>query len=420
MPYLIESPLDQFTIRNLFSFKADLLGNIQISLTNIGLYLIITTIIIYIMYILTTNYNIVTPNNWLISTESIYATVFSTVINQINAKKGQMFFPLISAFLLCIFLYIFKTFLTNYVYLGIINLHIAIVISCFLSVIILSFNYKKYTNLNLHLYKLIYIPLILIYIFIFDWELAFLFLWISPIIDSYILKMESLNPGNPGGGGSQSGGGPPNTGQNPNNDPNLIGSNNQDVHRRRRSTVPRFEEYSNNDQNAITQGFDAYATTPTGLPFPNDTFLISSNINPLKKFTAINYRYNTLKPIYDTLSPEQKLYWYAKAFKKWDSDWKNLTGSEAAILKIVYSENLHLISAENKPLLKGLGNNQNIDMSNGILSALRNKNKGLRKDGWCVYLHKKHPNFEVIPNYDMANDELSGYARGDRFLRQTE
>jgi F-type H+-transporting ATPase subunit a len=97
MTYLNKSPLDQFTIRNLVSIKADLLSNLQISLTNIGLYLIITTIIIFMLYILATNYNIVTPNNWSISMESIYATVFSIVINQINAKKGQMFFPLISA-----------------------------------------------------------------------------------------------------------------------------------------------------------------------------------------------------------------------------------------------------------------------------------------------------------------------------------
>ena len=102
MTYLNKSPLDQFTIRNLLSIKADLLGNIQLSLTNIGLYLIITTTIIFMMYILATNYNIVTPNNWSISIESIYATVFSIVINQINAKKGQMFFPLISA----LFIYI--------------------------------------------------------------------------------------------------------------------------------------------------------------------------------------------------------------------------------------------------------------------------------------------------------------------------
>jgi len=94
--YSNKSPLDQFIIRNLFTVKADLLGNIQLSLTNIGLYLMITTAIIFMLYILATNYNIVVPNNWSLSVESIYATVFSIVVNQINAKKGQMFFPLIS------------------------------------------------------------------------------------------------------------------------------------------------------------------------------------------------------------------------------------------------------------------------------------------------------------------------------------
>ncbi len=102
MIYLNKSPLDQFTIRNLITIKADLLGNIQLSLTNIGLFLMITTTIIFLLYILATNYNIVTPNNWSISMESIYATVYSIVINQINAKKGQMFFPLISG----LFIYI--------------------------------------------------------------------------------------------------------------------------------------------------------------------------------------------------------------------------------------------------------------------------------------------------------------------------
>jgi F-type H+-transporting ATPase subunit a len=49
------------------------------------------------LYLLATNYNITTPNNWSISVESIYATVYSIIVNQINANKGQMFFPLISA-----------------------------------------------------------------------------------------------------------------------------------------------------------------------------------------------------------------------------------------------------------------------------------------------------------------------------------
>ena len=102
MTYINQSPLDQFTIRNLFSLKADLLGNMQFSLTNMGLYLMITTTIVFLLYVLATNYNIIIPNNWSISIESIYATVFSIVVNQINAKKGQMFFPFISA----LFIYI--------------------------------------------------------------------------------------------------------------------------------------------------------------------------------------------------------------------------------------------------------------------------------------------------------------------------
>jgi F-type H+-transporting ATPase subunit a len=98
----INSPLDQFTIRNLFSIKADILGNLQLSITNISLYLLITTFLIFMLYLLGTNYNITTPNGWSLSLESIYATVHSIVVNQINNNKGQMFFPLISA----LFIYI--------------------------------------------------------------------------------------------------------------------------------------------------------------------------------------------------------------------------------------------------------------------------------------------------------------------------
>lgn len=102
LPSWNNSPLDQFTIRNLISLKADLLGNLQISLTNIGLYLIIACFIIFMLYTLATNYEITIPNNWSLSMESIYLTVYSIVTNQINANKGQMFFPLISA----LFIYI--------------------------------------------------------------------------------------------------------------------------------------------------------------------------------------------------------------------------------------------------------------------------------------------------------------------------
>ncbi|CAZ82730.1 unnamed protein product [Tuber melanosporum] len=64
----ITSPMDQFEVRNLLSLDVPLLGNINMSITNIGLYLII---------------------------ESIYATIHSIVVSQINAAKGQIYFPFI-------------------------------------------------------------------------------------------------------------------------------------------------------------------------------------------------------------------------------------------------------------------------------------------------------------------------------------
>jgi F-type H+-transporting ATPase subunit a len=88
------SPLDQFEVRDLFSFNANLLGNLHLSLTNIGLYLSISIFLILTYSLLATNNNKIIPNNWSISQESIYATVHGIVINQINPNKGQMFFPL--------------------------------------------------------------------------------------------------------------------------------------------------------------------------------------------------------------------------------------------------------------------------------------------------------------------------------------
>lgn len=93
----ITSPLDQFEIRNLLSLDAPILANLHISLTNIGLYLTIGTLIALILNILATNYNKVVSNHWSLSQESIYATVHSIVINQINANKGQIYFPFIYA-----------------------------------------------------------------------------------------------------------------------------------------------------------------------------------------------------------------------------------------------------------------------------------------------------------------------------------
>lgn len=91
----ILNPLDQFSIRSYISLDAPVLAYTYISVTNIAIYLTIATIIVLTVNILATNYNKVVSNGWSISQESVYATVHSIVINQINAKKGQLYFPFI-------------------------------------------------------------------------------------------------------------------------------------------------------------------------------------------------------------------------------------------------------------------------------------------------------------------------------------
>ena len=58
----ILSPLDQFEIRNLLSIDAPILGNLSISLTNIGIYLIIGGYIIFILALISNNRNRIIPN----------------------------------------------------------------------------------------------------------------------------------------------------------------------------------------------------------------------------------------------------------------------------------------------------------------------------------------------------------------------
>lgn len=91
----INSPLDQFEIRKYISLDAPILFNTSISLTNIGLYIIISGLIIITFHILTTNKDHIIRNKWSLVQETIYATVHSITINQINDKKGQVYFPFI-------------------------------------------------------------------------------------------------------------------------------------------------------------------------------------------------------------------------------------------------------------------------------------------------------------------------------------
>ena len=90
----INNPLDQFEIRNLISIDGPLLFNLNISLTNIGLYLLLAASIIMTFSVLTLNRKVLF-NAWSLGSETMYATIHGIVTNQINSKQGQIYFPFI-------------------------------------------------------------------------------------------------------------------------------------------------------------------------------------------------------------------------------------------------------------------------------------------------------------------------------------
>ena len=55
----------------------------------------ISAFFVLMVKLLAQNYNKVISNNWSISQETLYATIHSIVINQINSKNGQIYFPFV-------------------------------------------------------------------------------------------------------------------------------------------------------------------------------------------------------------------------------------------------------------------------------------------------------------------------------------
>nr|YP_010375700.1 ATP synthase protein 6 [Paraisaria gracilis]UDN38732.1 ATP synthase protein 6 [Paraisaria gracilis] len=90
----IISPLDQFEVRDILNLEV-LGGNLHLSLTNIGFYLVIGGLITLTLSLVATNYNKLVSNNWSIVQESLYVTIHNIVTNQINARDGQIYFPFI-------------------------------------------------------------------------------------------------------------------------------------------------------------------------------------------------------------------------------------------------------------------------------------------------------------------------------------
>jgi F-type H+-transporting ATPase subunit a len=88
------SPLSQFNIEFLIEIGVNFVKNMKLSITNLGLYLVIGALFINLLSFMSTNNNLIS-NRWSIAKEALYTTINNTVINQIDKKRGQPFLPFI-------------------------------------------------------------------------------------------------------------------------------------------------------------------------------------------------------------------------------------------------------------------------------------------------------------------------------------
>jgi len=90
----INSPLEQFEVLPFISVNAPILGNFNLSLTNLGLYSLIVVFLVLGLHIVANNSHKLIPSKWSISLESAYASVHAMVRDQIGAAN-EIYTPFI-------------------------------------------------------------------------------------------------------------------------------------------------------------------------------------------------------------------------------------------------------------------------------------------------------------------------------------
>jgi len=82
----INSPLEQFEVTNLIGFNAPILGYLNLSLTNLALYSVLTLFLIVSLHYLANNETKLVPSKWSIALESLFASINSLVREQIGKE----------------------------------------------------------------------------------------------------------------------------------------------------------------------------------------------------------------------------------------------------------------------------------------------------------------------------------------------
>jgi len=90
----ILSPLSQFEVTSLIGLNAPILGHLNLTLTNLGLYSLFVLFIIIGLHYFANNESNLIPSKWSISLESSYASLSSMVREQIGANS-EIYLPFV-------------------------------------------------------------------------------------------------------------------------------------------------------------------------------------------------------------------------------------------------------------------------------------------------------------------------------------
>lgn len=90
----ILSPLSQFEVTSLIGLNAPILGHLNLTLTNLGLYSLFVLFVVVALHYFANNDSNLIPSKWSISLESSYASLSSMVREQIGAHS-EIYLPFV-------------------------------------------------------------------------------------------------------------------------------------------------------------------------------------------------------------------------------------------------------------------------------------------------------------------------------------
>jgi len=92
--FFISSPLEQFEVTSFVGLNAPILGQFNLSLTNLGFYSLIVLFLVLGLHIIANNNHKLIPSKWSIALESAYASVHAMVRDNVGAAN-EVYVPFI-------------------------------------------------------------------------------------------------------------------------------------------------------------------------------------------------------------------------------------------------------------------------------------------------------------------------------------